>query len=113
MVGINVPIPVPVSFYSFGGWKASLFGDAPIYGPEGVRFYTRPKVVTTRWPEATESAIDLGFPSTCDRRRQREADGSGAGRRPARTASATRPIAQVRVSMAWSLLICQSTARRS
>ena len=64
MVGINVPIPVPVAFHSFGGWKASLFGDAPIYGPEGVRFYTRPKVVTSRWPEPTDSAIDLGFPST-------------------------------------------------
>jgi malonate-semialdehyde dehydrogenase (acetylating)/methylmalonate-semialdehyde dehydrogenase len=64
MVGINVPIPVPVAFHSFGGWKASLFGDAPIYGPEGVRFYTRPKVVTSRWPEPTESAIDLGFPSS-------------------------------------------------
>ncbi len=64
MVGINVPIPVPVAFYSFGGWKASLFGDSPIYGPEGVRFYTRPKVVTSRWPEPTGSTIDLGFPST-------------------------------------------------
>jgi malonate-semialdehyde dehydrogenase (acetylating)/methylmalonate-semialdehyde dehydrogenase len=64
MVGINVPIPVPVAFHSFGGWKASLFGDSPIYGPEGVRFYTRPKVVTTRWPETTERALDLGFPST-------------------------------------------------
>jgi malonate-semialdehyde dehydrogenase (acetylating)/methylmalonate-semialdehyde dehydrogenase len=64
MVGINVPIPVPVAFHSFGGWKASLFGDAPIYGPEGIRFYTRPKVVTSRWPEPTDSAIDLGFPST-------------------------------------------------
>ena len=48
MVGINVPIPVPVAFHSFGGWKASLFGDSPIYGPEGIRFYTRPKVVTSR-----------------------------------------------------------------
>ncbi len=64
MVGINVPIPVPVAFHSFGGWKSSLFGDSPIYGPEGVRFYTRPKVVTSRWPEPTNSAIDLGFPST-------------------------------------------------
>ena len=64
MVGINVPIPVPVAFHSFGGWKASLFGDSPIYGPEGIRFYTRPKVVTSRWPEPTDSAIDLGFPST-------------------------------------------------
>jgi len=62
MVGINVPIPVPVAFHSFGGWKASLFGDSAIYGPEGIRFYTRPKVVTERWPDPTESAIDLGFP---------------------------------------------------
>jgi malonate-semialdehyde dehydrogenase (acetylating)/methylmalonate-semialdehyde dehydrogenase len=64
MVGINVPIPVPVAFHSFGGWKASLFGDSPIYGPEGIRFYTRPKVVTSRWPDPTESAIDLGFPTS-------------------------------------------------
>jgi malonate-semialdehyde dehydrogenase (acetylating)/methylmalonate-semialdehyde dehydrogenase len=63
MVGINVPIPVPVASHSFGGWKASLFGDSPIYGPEGVRFYTRPKVVTTRWPDPATSAIDLGFPT--------------------------------------------------
>jgi malonate-semialdehyde dehydrogenase (acetylating)/methylmalonate-semialdehyde dehydrogenase len=62
MVGINVPIPVPVAWHSFGGWKASLFGDAPIYGPEGIRFYTRPKVVTSRWPDACPSVIDLGFP---------------------------------------------------
>ena len=64
MVGINVPIPVPVAFHSFGGWKGSLFGDSPIYGPEGIRFYTWPKVVTSRWPEPKDSAIDLGFPST-------------------------------------------------
>jgi malonate-semialdehyde dehydrogenase (acetylating)/methylmalonate-semialdehyde dehydrogenase len=64
MVGINVPIPVPVAFHSFGGWKASLFGDSPIYGPEGIHFYTRPKVVTSRWPDPTESAIDLGFPTS-------------------------------------------------
>jgi malonate-semialdehyde dehydrogenase (acetylating)/methylmalonate-semialdehyde dehydrogenase len=64
MIGINVPIPVPVAWHSFGGWKASLFGDAPIYGPEGVRFYTRPKVVTSRWPEPSASTIDLGFPTT-------------------------------------------------
>ncbi len=64
MVGINVPIPVPVGFYSFGGWKASLFGDSPIYGPEGIRFYTRPKVVTTRWPNPSSSTVDLGFPQT-------------------------------------------------
>ncbi|MDQ0799012.1 aldehyde dehydrogenase family protein [Arthrobacter sp. SLBN-112] len=51
MIGINVPLPVPVAYYSFGGWKASLFGDKHIYGPEGVSFYTRGKVVTSRWPE--------------------------------------------------------------
>jgi malonate-semialdehyde dehydrogenase (acetylating)/methylmalonate-semialdehyde dehydrogenase len=62
MVGVNVPIPVPVASHSFGGWKASLFGDSPIYGPEGIRFYTRPKVVTSRWPETGSSTLDLGFP---------------------------------------------------
>lgn len=64
MVGINVAVPVPVGFHSFGGWKASLFGDSPIYGPEGIRFYTRPKVVTTRWPDPASSQVDLGFPET-------------------------------------------------
>jgi malonate-semialdehyde dehydrogenase (acetylating)/methylmalonate-semialdehyde dehydrogenase len=64
MVGINVAIPVPVGFHSFGGWKSSLFGDSAIYGPEGIRFYTRPKVVTTRWPDPAKSEIDLGFPRT-------------------------------------------------
>lgn len=63
MVGVNVPIPVPVGAYSFGGWKDSLFGDSHIYGPESVHFYTRSKVVTTRWPDASESQVDLGFPS--------------------------------------------------
>jgi malonate-semialdehyde dehydrogenase (acetylating)/methylmalonate-semialdehyde dehydrogenase len=64
MVGINVPIPVPVAYYSFGGWKASLFGDQHMYGPEGISFYTRGKVVTSRWPDPADSAIDLGFPRT-------------------------------------------------
>jgi malonate-semialdehyde dehydrogenase (acetylating)/methylmalonate-semialdehyde dehydrogenase len=64
MVGVNVPIPVPVAWHSFGGWKSSLFGDAPIYGPEGIRFYTRPKVVTARWPERADAGLDLHFPST-------------------------------------------------
>jgi malonate-semialdehyde dehydrogenase (acetylating)/methylmalonate-semialdehyde dehydrogenase len=64
MVGINVPIPVPVAYYSFGGWKASLFGDQHMYGPEGIAFYTRGKVVTSRWPDPAESSIDLGFPRT-------------------------------------------------
>jgi malonate-semialdehyde dehydrogenase (acetylating)/methylmalonate-semialdehyde dehydrogenase len=63
MVGINVPIPVPVAYYSFGGWKASLFGDTHMYGPEGVNFYTRGKVVTSRWPDPATSTIDLGFPT--------------------------------------------------
>jgi len=62
MVGINVPIPVPVSYYSFGGWKSSLFGDLHMYGPEGVQFYTRSKVVTSRWPDPATSKVDLGFP---------------------------------------------------
>jgi malonate-semialdehyde dehydrogenase (acetylating)/methylmalonate-semialdehyde dehydrogenase len=64
MVGINVPIPVPVAYYSFGGWKASLFGDSHIYGPEGINFYTRGKVVTSRWPDPATSRVDLGFPQT-------------------------------------------------
>jgi len=64
MVGINVPIPVPVAYYSFGGWKSSLFGDRHVYGPEGIDFYTRGKVVTSRWPDPATSKIDLGFPQT-------------------------------------------------
>ena len=64
MVGVNVPVPVPVSYYSFGGWKASLFGDTHMYGPEGVNFYTRAKVVTSRWPDPATSSVDLGFPET-------------------------------------------------
>jgi len=62
MVGINVPIPVPVAYYSFGGWKASLFGDLHMYGPAGLDFYTRTKVVTARWPDPATSTVDLGFP---------------------------------------------------
>jgi malonate-semialdehyde dehydrogenase (acetylating)/methylmalonate-semialdehyde dehydrogenase len=64
MVGINVPIPVPVSYYSFGGWKSSLFGDSHIYGREGIHFYTRGKVVTTRWPDPRHRGVNLGFPQT-------------------------------------------------
>ncbi len=64
MVGINVPIPVPVGYYSFGGWKQSLFGDTHMYGPEGIHFYTRGKVVTSRWPDPATSTVDLGFPRT-------------------------------------------------
>jgi malonate-semialdehyde dehydrogenase (acetylating) / methylmalonate-semialdehyde dehydrogenase len=64
MVGINVPIPVPVSYYSFGGWKSSLFGDAHVYGREGFNFYTRAKVVTSRWPDPRHRGVNLGFPQT-------------------------------------------------
>ena len=64
MVGINVPIPVPVGYYSFGGWKNSLFGDSHMYGPEGIHFWTKGKVVTERWPDPGTSSVDLGFPRT-------------------------------------------------
>jgi malonate-semialdehyde dehydrogenase (acetylating) / methylmalonate-semialdehyde dehydrogenase len=62
MVGINVPIPVPMAYYSFGGWKASLFGDHHIYGRDGVHFYTRTKAITSRWPDPRHRGVDLGFP---------------------------------------------------
>ncbi len=62
MVGINVPIPVPLAFFSFGGWKDSLFGTHPIYGPGGVDFYTRPKVIISRWSDPHNRGVDLGFP---------------------------------------------------
>ena len=62
MVGINVPVPVPVAYYSFGGWGDSLFGGAHAYGPEGINFYTKAKVITARWPDPATSSIDLGFP---------------------------------------------------
>ncbi|MGW1269152.1 CoA-acylating methylmalonate-semialdehyde dehydrogenase [Streptomyces sp. NPDC002491] len=63
MVGINVPIPVPVSYYSFGGWKASLFGDSHAYGEEGVKFFTRGKAVTQRWLDPSHGGLNLGFPT--------------------------------------------------
>ena len=62
MVGINVPIPVPVAYHSFGGWKRSHFGDHDMYGPEAVRFYTRLKTVTTRWPEGIKAGASFAFP---------------------------------------------------
>ena len=62
MVGVNVPIPVPVAQFSFGGWKDSLFGDSHAYGPDGIRFFTRTKVVTTRWPDPSHGGVNLGFP---------------------------------------------------
>ncbi|HEY0254182.1 MAG TPA: CoA-acylating methylmalonate-semialdehyde dehydrogenase [Kofleriaceae bacterium] len=63
MVGINVPIPVPMAYYSFGGWKASLFGDHHIYGRDGVHFYTRTKAITSRWPDPSHRGVNLGFPT--------------------------------------------------
>ncbi|MDY7105549.1 MAG: CoA-acylating methylmalonate-semialdehyde dehydrogenase [Actinomycetota bacterium] len=64
MIGVNVPIPAPMAYYSFGGWKQSLFGDAHVHGTDGVRFYTRTKAITARWPEPSpERAIELGFPT--------------------------------------------------
>ncbi|MFI6485810.1 CoA-acylating methylmalonate-semialdehyde dehydrogenase [Nonomuraea sp. NPDC050663] len=63
MVGINVPIPVPMAFYSFGGWKSSLFGDTHVHGTEGVHFYTRGKVVTSRWLDPSHGGVNLGFPT--------------------------------------------------
>jgi malonate-semialdehyde dehydrogenase (acetylating)/methylmalonate-semialdehyde dehydrogenase len=62
MVGINVPIPVPMAYYSFGGWKQSLFGDTHVHGREGIHFYTRGKVVTARWPDPRHRGVNLGFP---------------------------------------------------
>jgi malonate-semialdehyde dehydrogenase (acetylating) / methylmalonate-semialdehyde dehydrogenase len=63
MIGINVPIPVPMAFHSFGGWKRSLFGDHYVHGPEGVRFYTRLKTITARWPTGIRKGADLHFPT--------------------------------------------------
>ena len=64
MIGINVPVPVPMAYYSFGGWKDSLFGQSHIHGPEGVQFYTRAKVVTARWPRtAAASGSSFHFPT--------------------------------------------------
>jgi malonate-semialdehyde dehydrogenase (acetylating)/methylmalonate-semialdehyde dehydrogenase len=62
MVGINVPIPVPVGYYSFGGWKDSLFGDSHAYGPDGIHFFTRGKVITSRWLDPSHGGVNLGFP---------------------------------------------------
>ena len=64
MVGLNVPIPVPLSFHSFGGWKRSIFGGYHVYGPEGVRFFTQVKTMTSRWPTGERSGPSLDFPSS-------------------------------------------------
>jgi len=63
MIGINVPIPVPMAFFSFGGWKQSLFGDLHVYGPEGIKFYTRTKAVTARWPRGHRVEGGLHMPT--------------------------------------------------
>jgi len=63
MVGINIPIPVPMAFHSFGGWKRSLFGDHSVHGPEGVRFYTRIKAITQRWPTGIRTGVDTSMPT--------------------------------------------------
>jgi malonate-semialdehyde dehydrogenase (acetylating)/methylmalonate-semialdehyde dehydrogenase len=63
MVGINIPIPVPMAFHSFGGWKDSLFGDHHIHGPEGVRFYTRYKAITQRWPKGIRGGAEFVMPT--------------------------------------------------
>jgi malonate-semialdehyde dehydrogenase (acetylating)/methylmalonate-semialdehyde dehydrogenase len=64
MVGVNVPIPVPMAYFSFGGWKHSLFGDSRAHGEEGFRFFTRQKVVTSRWSDPSHGGLNLGFPQT-------------------------------------------------
>ena len=62
MIGINVPIPVPVGYFSFGGWKDSLFGDTKAYGPDAIHFFTRQKAITSRWLDPSHGGINLGFP---------------------------------------------------
>ena len=87
MVGVNVPIPVPVAYYSFGGWKASLFGDLHMYGPEGIQFYTRAKVVTSRWPDPGDLEGRPGLP-----RRTGERPGPLRKRRAPRTVAPTGAV---------------------
>jgi malonate-semialdehyde dehydrogenase (acetylating)/methylmalonate-semialdehyde dehydrogenase len=66
MVGVNVPIPVPVAYHSFGGWKRSFFGDHHMHGPEGARFFTKMKAVTTRWPTGIRSGAEFTMPQVGD-----------------------------------------------
>ena len=63
MVGVNVPIPVPMAFHSFGGWKRSIFGPLNMHGPDGVRFYTRMKTVTARWPQSLRAGAEFSMPT--------------------------------------------------
>ena len=86
MVGINVPVPVPVAYYSFGGWKASLFGDLHMYGPEGIQFYTRAKVVTSRWPDPGQLEDRPRLPSDALSVERRSAPSRRASRLVARFA---------------------------
>ena len=105
MVGVNVPIPVPMAYYSFGGWKQSLFGDLHVHGREGVLFYTRGKVVTERWPEQ-RSGADYGFPPTSDGRAPRGSSSTATGRwsTPSRSPAS-------RGSARWRRTATRSTTR--
>ena len=86
MVGVNVPIPVPMAFHSFGGWKRSLFGDHYVHGPEGVRFYTRLKTITPRWPTGIRKGAEFKMPvmelrrDRCQSMRARSHDRIGPAR---------------------------------
>ena len=115
MVGINVPIPVPVAWHSFGGWKASLFGDAPIYGPEGIRFYTRPKVVTSRWPDPATERDRPRLPHQPLNREQAWSSTDVRRSSPeARAASAPPPrVTSWRSGWAWRSSTATPTARPS
>ena len=99
MIGVNVPIPVPMAYYSFGGWKDSLFGDHHIHGPEGVRFYTRAKAVTTRWPDDGPVERSLSFPTAgsagsggAEAARDAVGQGLQVGRVGAQPAARARPL---------------------
>ena len=124
MVGINVPIPVPVAYYSFGGWKNSLFGDTHAYGPDGVHFFTRGKVVTSRWLDPSHGGINLGFPPQPVGTRQLDRSmgdshdasaGSGQGRRRRHPHDgAPRPLDEARAGRVPAIACrtsCRSTAR--
>ena len=107
MIGINVPIPVPMAYYSFGGWKDSLFGDTHIHGPEGVRFYTRAKAVTSRWPDVEYGRAPPGAPAFPHRRLAP----AGHRRRPDHVQNpheSNRALAIARVLLAIAATACSS-----
>jgi hypothetical protein len=79
MVGVNVPIPVPVAYYTFGGFTDSIFGDSKAYGMQGLEFYTRKKVMTSRWFDPSHGGVDLGFPQNQGRLSAPEPAGPGPG----------------------------------